>query len=253
MSKIEWTEKTWEEIPNFEGYYASKDGHILSLKDNTNPIVLKPLMEKKNRHLYVYLYDGSGNSQKMYLHRLVLMAWVGLPKEGQVGRHLNDIPQDNRLENLSWGSVADNMADKIRNGGQTRGENHPSHRLTEKKVIEIRKRYAMGESSRTLSEEYGISHTNILEAVRGKSWKHLPTFPRVIKHSSAPRTPMTKEQKEKMRQGIIKYFAERKAKRVYDLVPCACGCGRMIETPDKKGRKRRYIKGHYNYWKHGKD
>lgn len=28
------------------------------------------------------------------------------------------------------------------------------------------------------------------------------------------------------------------------VIPCACGCGRRIETPDIKGRDRRYVSGH---------
>ena len=28
------------------------------------------------------------------------------------------------------------------------------------------------------------------------------------------------------------------------VIPCSCGCGTEIETPDRKGRSRRYISGH---------
>ena len=33
-------------------------------------------------------------------------------------------------------------------------------------------------------------------------------------------------------------------KRRHHIVSCACGCGEKIITPDKRGRERRYIKGH---------
>ena len=32
--------------------------------------------------------------------------------------------------------------------------------------------------------------------------------------------------------------------RVVKLIPCECGCGTMIETPDSKGRQRRFVSGH---------
>ena len=28
------------------------------------------------------------------------------------------------------------------------------------------------------------------------------------------------------------------------MIPCACGCGTEIETPDRKGRNRHYVRGH---------
>jgi len=253
-TKIEWTEKVWSPIPHFEGYYASKDGYILS-KRNDEPHILKPIKEKKDNHLYVFLYDGNGAYIKMYVHRLILMAWVGLPQKGQIGRHLNDIANDNRLENLAWGAVLDNAADRIRNGGQIMGENHFSHKLSNKQVIELRKRYAMGESSRELAKDYGISHTNILTTVRGEHWKHLPTFSVIVSHSSAPKTPMSEKNKAKARLNIQKAIEKRRAisaSREYRLIPCACGCGNYIETPDKKGRERKYIHGHNNR-KHGEN
>jgi len=44
------------------------------------------------------------------------MAFRGLPKPGEVCRHLNGNPHDNRLDNLSWGTPSENMLDKARHG-----------------------------------------------------------------------------------------------------------------------------------------
>lgn len=250
-TKIEWENKEWMQIPNYEHYFASKDGEILSFAGRTQPHLMN-LMSNNDGYLYVYLYDGKGNQTKCFVHRAVLMAWVGMPKDSDETRHLNDIPTDNRLENLCWGNRFENVADKRRNGGIPIGERAASHKLTEKQVIKIRKRYAMGESARDLAEEYGVAHNTILVIVRGQMWKHLPTFPVIVKHSSAPKTPMSEEHKEIARQNIRKAIEANRVHRVYKLVPCACGCGGMIETPDRRGRARKFIHGHNNR-KNGKD
>jgi hypothetical protein len=47
---------------------------------------------------------------------LMLETFVGPRPPGNVSRHLNDIRMDDRIENLAWGTQAENVADAIRNG-----------------------------------------------------------------------------------------------------------------------------------------
>lgn len=50
------------------------------------------------------------------VHSIVLEAFVGPRPAGMFGLHWNDIPNDNRLENLRWGTASDNKRDEVRNG-----------------------------------------------------------------------------------------------------------------------------------------
>jgi len=50
-----------------------------------------------------------------YVHVLVLEAFVGPRPDGHVACHRNDQSHDNRIANLYWGTVDDNVADRIRN------------------------------------------------------------------------------------------------------------------------------------------
>ena len=184
-TKISWTNKTWNPIPEFDGYFASSDGYILSKKQG-HTRVLNPI-EGNDRHLYVFLYDGQGNSKKMYVHRLVLMAFVGFPKDGQECRHLNDIPSDNRIENLVWGTRLENAADKRRNGGLPIGERVKSHKLNEDDIGIIREKYLKGSSSRELANEFNVAHTTILQVVRGERWKHISNEPIKVYHKPIPK------------------------------------------------------------------
>jgi len=52
------------------------------------------------------------------VHRLVLETFVG-PSD-LVTRHLNNNPADNRLENLRWGTQAENMRDRVIAGNHNR-------------------------------------------------------------------------------------------------------------------------------------
>lgn len=55
-----------------------------------------------------------------------------------------------------------------------KGSQQGRAKLTEEKVLEIRKRYASGKETQTsLSKEFGVSHTLIGYVVRRKSWTHI--------------------------------------------------------------------------------
>ena len=62
-----------------------------------------------------------------------------------------------------------------------RGNAHPKSKLTEALVLEIRERYAAGESQNELARQYGVTQPNIGAIVRGRAWRHVP----------APQAPYT--------------------------------------------------------------
>lgn len=247
--------RRWRPIPGFENYFASDGGEILSMaKGRSNPKIMSQITAQDG-HKYVFLYKDKKKT-KMFVHRAVLMAWVGMPGQDEEGRHLNDKPWENNLDNLAWGTRQENTNDKRKNGGIPAGERSGTHKLTEGNVMAIRTRYANGESSRDIASDYGIAHTTVLQIVRGTKWAHLPLVPAIQKHSSARKTHISEEQIATGTAALKKNAAERKNPR--KIVPCACGCGGMIETPDSKGRERKYIHGHNQQgrkwrWKSDKD
>lgn len=238
-TKIDWCDSTWVKIPEYEDYYVSNDGRILSEKKRT-PHIMNPITSKDG-HMYVFLYKN-GNMKKEWIHRIVLSAWDRLPEDGEVGRHLNDNPSDNRICNLAWGTYEDNSNDRRKNKGFLNGEKCYSHKLNESQVMEIRERYADGESSADLCGEYGVARNTIIAIARGDKWKHLPTIPVRVKHISRRKTPLSPEEIAIGTENLNRYSASIKKERV--KVPCACGCGETLETPDSKGRGRKYIHGH---------
>jgi hypothetical protein len=111
-------QEEWRSIPGLEGYEASSLGRIRSTdrlvpysdgRIRTHPgVTLKPAVHRTG-HLLV----GVGN-RTWRVHRLVALAFFGdsnLPV-----CHKNDIPTDNRVENLYYGTYSENLHDSVRNG-----------------------------------------------------------------------------------------------------------------------------------------
>jgi hypothetical protein len=96
------------------------------------------------------------------VHHAVLLTYVGPRPDGHEGRHLNDDPTDNRVENLSWGTRLQNADDRRRNRGFA-----GTPTLTEAQVAAIR---TDERAARAVAVEYGVTHTTILRIRRGESW-----------------------------------------------------------------------------------
>lgn len=54
------------------------------------------------------------------------------------------------------------------------GENTSGSRLTARQVTELRQLAAAGTPSRVLALRYGVGKTTVLDAMRGRTWPHLP-------------------------------------------------------------------------------
>lgn len=117
-----------------------------------------------------------GKKFRRYVHHLVLETFGGPRPQGLVCRHLDGNPANNVLENLEWGTYAENEADKLRHGTRARGETARS-KLSEEEVLELRRRKSEGVPTRVLASDYGVTTQNIEAIVCGKSWKHLLPSP----------------------------------------------------------------------------
>jgi hypothetical protein len=111
---------------------------------------------------------------KVFVHRLVAMAFVDGYAEGLTVNHINGNKLDNRPENLEWVTRAENTRHEWRTGlVDLRGENAPGHKLTQRQVIHIRKALRSGIPGNSLAIIAGVSPSTIHLIEKGKRWASL--------------------------------------------------------------------------------
>jgi len=103
-------------------------------------------------------------------HRLVWRFLKGPIPSGLQVNHKNGIKDDNRPENLELVTPSENRKHAFRVGLSDQfGERHPSWRLTNKQIAEIRNAYASGGFRQVdLAERYGVSRPHISLIISGK-------------------------------------------------------------------------------------
>lgn len=129
----------WKPVVGYEGSYeVSSLGRVRSLprtvmRRNGSPQTWpgKILTQSSNRGYKLATLSVPGEGHRtLKVHQLVARAFHGEPEPGQEVRHSNDVRDDNRAENLLWGTRYENMQDAIRNGAfgssaQMCKNNHP--------------------------------------------------------------------------------------------------------------------------------
>lgn len=161
------------------GYTATEDGKVFSplgkeIKGST----------KKAGHLSITVIVpiGDRNRCPVLKHRFIYYYFKGCEMfDYPVIRHLNDIPDDNRLCNLKAGSHKENMNDiprHVRSDAMTPDRVAAfvdiSRKLTDTQIIEIRsKRHKYKTPYYKLASEYGISTMTIYRLCNGQSWKNI--------------------------------------------------------------------------------
>ncbi|WP_082946294.1 NUMOD4 motif-containing HNH endonuclease [Mycobacterium sp. E1747] len=104
----------WRPVLGFEGLYEVSDrGRVRSLITGK---VVKPHVGNQRGHLRISLKQHAGPYKGLYVHRLVLEAFVEPFRKGMECRHLDGDPTNNRLENLRWGTQSENNLDRVKHG-----------------------------------------------------------------------------------------------------------------------------------------
>ncbi len=133
----------WRATVGFEGYEVSDFGRVRSLDRmlpwkrtlRTGTVVdclrrhagrILISQPKEAGHLWVQL----GRGVQVYVHHLVLEAFVGPAPDGMVCCHWDDDPSNNKRGNLRWGTRSANYNDFVRNHGRTPGVQFPEQRRT---------------------------------------------------------------------------------------------------------------------------
>lgn len=173
----------YRDIVGFPGYRVGNDGTVWNSWINCVKGRLRTNRWKQLKHgvrkarspgrryHYVNLTPPGGKYKTFRVHRLVLEAFVGPCPAGHECRHLDGDPSNNALDNLAWGTPAENKADNRRLGRYLAAEESPRAKLTNSAVIEIRARYASGKVRMVdLASVYHVSLPTISMIVNRRTW-----------------------------------------------------------------------------------
>lgn len=115
----------------------------------------------------------AGSRRSVLVHRLVLEAFVGPCPPGMEACHQDGDRTNNVLVNLRWDDHRSNMADRIRHGTMSQGEQHGCAVLDEASVNGIIRGIRDGETQRAIATDLGVSPSSICRIKKGLRWKHV--------------------------------------------------------------------------------
>jgi DNA-binding transcriptional regulator YiaG len=97
----------------------------------------------------------------VFVHRLVMLAFVGPCPAGHEVRHINGDPSDNRLVNLRYGTRSENQKDRAR---------HERTKLTPANVKDIRRRLKRCESQYSIAARFNVNQSLISRIKTGEAY-----------------------------------------------------------------------------------
>lgn len=106
------TDEEWRPVPDWPDYSVSSAGRVISHKGKRPRLLVQ---WDQNGYPFVTL-RVPGRRKTATVHGLVARAFLGPRPEGLEVRHLNGEAWDCRLQNLSYGTHAENMQDCLAHG-----------------------------------------------------------------------------------------------------------------------------------------
>lgn len=165
----------WMPIPGFVNYDINQHGVIRkSLNSNhKNAGEIKSIFVRKNGYSQVILYKD-GKKKRFLIHCLVALVFVGdKPTDDHEVAHLDGNRLNNFYKNLAWKTHKENELDKVIHGSILRGEDVGTAKLTNKNVLEIKKRLISGEKQADIAKDYLVHASTISLIHRNKFWRHI--------------------------------------------------------------------------------
>lgn len=175
----------WKDIEEYEGLYqVSNEGRVRRMAyckygNTLDRVVVRYLklgatgICKRYRQVSLCI----NNQRKRHpVHRLVARAFCEGKKDGFQVNHKDGNPSNNYSLNLEWCTPLHNTAHAVATGLRSdyKGNRNPFSKLTEEKVLEIRRLYAEGgHTYHSLASIYGCNFSTIGYIMQRKRWAHI--------------------------------------------------------------------------------
>lgn len=139
---------------------------------------LTPQAVQRGNYLTVKLASSEKTPIRVYVHKLVMEAFVGPRPPRMHTRHLDGNPHNCRLDNLAYGTPVENGADAVRHGRHYR-EN--KGKLTIEQVRHIQRRLVAGERQQDIAKVFGVGQMTVSDIKTGRTWSHVTGIKPVTK------------------------------------------------------------------------
>jgi hypothetical protein len=159
-------QEVWKQYAT-TNYSVSNTGYI------RNDASGKTLSPARSRQGYVRLniWD-KGKTRSVAVHRLIAETFLPNPEGKAIVNHIDGNPSNNRLENLEWATISENVTHAYATGLAKRGEDATVAKLTEKQVVSI-KELLKTNSIRSVATLFGMSDAAISHIRNGDTWSHV--------------------------------------------------------------------------------
>lgn len=159
----------YRDIEGYPGYQVSNKGNVRSNR-HVGKRVYNPdepfhdivPVNYGNGRLGVCLSNGH-KRKCVSIGRLVAEAFIPNENNYPIVRHINDIPYDNDVRNLAWGTSKDNSEDSKRNGTSDRESRRKYVKVTNLKTGETFIRHGISNAAKDL----GLSSGNVSAVLAG--------------------------------------------------------------------------------------
>lgn len=160
-------EEIWKDIPGYEGLYqASNLGNIKSLWFYSNMQKKrykreKILKQKKDKYNSYRVELWNNKEHKTWLvHRLIGITFLGIPEENMTINHKDGNRLNNKVNNLEWLSLADN----IRHAFRTNLMSYQKHTyVIDKKTMILKNFNSMSKASEYINHNSGYISGEIIK------------------------------------------------------------------------------------------
>ena len=152
----------WNTIPSAPGYEASNTGLI---RNKIRPSAYLKPWTNPDKHLYINV-----GAKKGKLHHFIMEAFGKNRPDVLECRHLDGNPRNNHIDNLEWGTRAQNIRDYINHNGKHMRPNSTPVDIAQKIKKEHDGKRGTG---KRLADKYGVSVFTVSEIKTGKTFKYL--------------------------------------------------------------------------------
>lgn len=114
------------------------------------------------------------NGVGVLCHRLTFKLFSGNIPGNMLVLHHCDNPPCINPKHLFLGSYSDNIKDALDKNRMARGEKNGRSKLTDNKVLSIRKKHSTGEYTlEGLAIEYSVDQHTIFDVIKRRTWNHV--------------------------------------------------------------------------------